>query len=82
MWDPTSAWQPAPQSVGPQATATVRPARSTFWGLTMRGFTAAEAADLTAHLQGLQKTSVAWTLREVEHLLFLRALVERGRLES
>jgi hypothetical protein len=48
----------------------------------MAGLTAAEAGNLTAHLSGLQVAEHCWTLKEIERLLFVRALVERGRIAS
>ena len=56
------------------------PARPTYRRLTMAGFSPAEAGNLTAHLSGLRSSRMPWTLREIESLLFLRDLVERGRL--
>jgi hypothetical protein len=45
------------------------------------GLTLTEAANLTAHLAGLPPVRTGWSLRQVEHLLFLRSIVETGRLE-
>jgi hypothetical protein len=47
----------------------------------MAGFSPAEAGNLTAHLSGLRSAVSPWTLREIESLLFVRDLVERGRLK-
>ena len=63
---------------GPEA----RSARSTYHRLRMVGLTAIEAGNLTAHLSGLRIADQAWTLHEIERLLFVRALSERGRLPS
>ena len=56
--------------------------RSTYHRLRMVGLTSVEAGNLTAHLSGLPIADQAWTLHEIESLLFVRALSERGRLPS
>jgi hypothetical protein len=48
--------------------------------LQMSGLTLAEASNLTAHLAGLPPARTGWNLRQVEHLLFLRSIVEGGRI--
>jgi hypothetical protein len=48
--------------------------------LQMSGLSLAEASNLTAHLVGLPPARSGWSLRQVEHLLFLRSIVETGRL--
>jgi hypothetical protein len=59
-----------------------RTARSTYQRLRMVGLTAAEAGNLTAHLNGLKVAGQGWTLREIEGLLFIRALADLGRIPS
>ncbi len=59
-----------------------RTVRSTYHRLRMVGLTATEAGNLTAHLNGLHVAEHGWTLQEIERLLFVRALVERGRIPS
>ena len=54
--------------------------RPTFRRLQLAGLTPDEAGNLTAHLTGLRVTGAPWTVREIERLVFLRTLVERGRL--
>ena len=54
--------------------------RQTARRLQMGGLSLGEAANLTAHLAGLRPAETGWTLRQVEHLLFLRSIVESGRL--
>jgi hypothetical protein len=49
--------------------------------LQLDGFTAAEAASLTARLAGLAPARTGWSVRQVEHLLFIRSIVESGRLD-
>jgi hypothetical protein len=44
------------------------------------GWSEAEAGNMAAHLAGLAATSKGWHIRELEGLLFIRALVERGRI--
>jgi hypothetical protein len=48
----------------------------------MVGLSAAEAGNLTAHLNGLHVAEQGWALREIERLLFIRALVDLGRIPS
>jgi hypothetical protein len=60
----------------------LRPVRSTYHRLRMVGLSPAEAGNLTAHLNGLRIADQGWTLHEIERLLFLRALVESGRIPS
>jgi hypothetical protein len=56
--------------------------RATYQRLRMVGLTPTEAGNLTAHLNGLQVTDRAWTLQEIERILFIRALVDLGRIAS
>ena len=49
--------------------------------LQLGGFTTTEAVNLTARLAGLPPVRTGWSLRQVEHLLFLRSIVESGRLD-
>jgi hypothetical protein len=48
--------------------------------LQMCGLSSAEAANLTAHLQGLPAVESGWSARQIAHLLFLRSILETGRL--
>ena len=48
--------------------------------LQQGGLSSTEASNLTAHLVGLAPAKTGWNLRQVEHLLFLRSIVESGRL--
>jgi hypothetical protein len=59
-----------------------RSIRSTYHRLRMVGLTATEAGNITAHLSGLRIADQGWSLHEIERLLFVRALVERGRIPS
>lgn len=73
---PTTFVRPA-QRTGASAVAV----RETYRGLRRMGWSEHEAGNLAAHLAGLTASRRGWTLREVEGLLFIRTLVERGRLE-
>lgn len=53
--------------------------RSTYRVLLMRGLTPEEAANLTAFLCGIPIDQVRWSLRQVNQLLFLRAMARTGR---
>jgi hypothetical protein len=62
--------------------ATVAPdmaPRATYRNLLLRGLAPEEAANLTAYLCGIQVVETAWTIREVNRLLFLRELNRTGR---
>jgi hypothetical protein len=56
--------------------------RSTYQRLRMVGLSAVEAGNLTAHLNGLRVAEQGWALPEIERLLFIRALVDLGRIPS
>jgi len=57
--------------------------KRSFDGLCSSGFTSREAGQLAARLLGLPGSGRwTWGYREVQHLDFLRWLVESGRLES
>lgn len=59
-----------------------RTVRGTYQRLRMVGLSATEAGNLTAHLNGLHVAEQGWTLQEIERLLFIRALVDLGRIPS
>lgn len=50
--------------------------------LTVGGWDARAAGNLIAHLEGLRPARFGWTVREIDHLIFLRRMVEDGRLTS
>ena len=56
--------------------------RATYRSLTVRGFAPREAGNLTAYLAGLEPVERGWTIGEITRLLFIRHIVERGRLSS
>lgn len=64
---------PPPRSETPIAT------RTTYRMLLVRGLAPDEAANLTAFLAGLPIEDAAWTLGQVNRLLFLRELARAGR---
>ena len=55
---------------------------STYRRLQIAGLNPTEAANLTAHLSGLPIDGQKWTIWEIQQLLFVRSLVESGRLSS
>ena len=57
------------------------PIAATTRRLQLCGLSVAEAANLTAHLSGLPVVKSGWTVRQIEHLLFLRSIVETRRLQ-
>jgi hypothetical protein len=49
--------------------------------LQLCGLSMAEASNLTAHLSGLAAVESGWTVHQIEHLRFLRSIVETHRLK-
>jgi hypothetical protein len=56
-------------------------ALATYRDLGARGLAPTEAGNLTAYLRGLRPVDGGWTVAEIDHLLFLRHLVQGGVLE-
>lgn len=56
--------------------------RGTFDHLRTAGLSVDEAGNLTAKLHGLRVAEQSWTVREVERLMFIRALVDLRRIGS
>jgi hypothetical protein len=48
----------------------------------MKGMTPAEAANLTAYICGLPTTDVHWSLKQINQILFLRAMRQAGRFDD
>jgi hypothetical protein len=44
------------------------------------GWSDREASNLAAYLEGIGRVRNGWAIREVEQLLFIRALVADGRI--
>jgi hypothetical protein len=62
-------------------TTTASPgARSMIWHLEAGGWTEREAGNLVALLHGIRPARSGWTVREIEHLRFLHAMVKTGRI--
>ena len=55
-------------------------ARSLVLHLEAGGWTEREAGNLVALVHGLRPTHAGWTIREIEHLRFLQAMVKSGRI--
>jgi hypothetical protein len=53
--------------------------RATFRRLRFCGLSPQQAGNLTARLEGLRPIRDGWAVAEIERLVFLRWLVERGR---
>jgi hypothetical protein len=65
----------------PRQTAEPEAVRHAYRGLLAMGWTTAEAGNLAAHLAGLEITRRDWAIAEVEGLMFIRSIVQDGRLE-
>jgi hypothetical protein len=57
-------------------------ARTQVWHLEQGGWTEREASNLVALFHGLRPARAGWTIREIEHLRFLQAMVKNGRINS
>jgi hypothetical protein len=55
-------------------------ARSLVWHLQAGGWTEREASNLVALVHGLRPVRAGWSIREIEHLRFLQAMVRSGRI--
>ena len=55
-------------------------ARSMVWHLEAGGWTEREAGNLVALAHGLRPVRSGWTVREIEHLRFVHAMVKSGRI--
>ena len=64
-----------PQQAGSPAPAT----RPVYRLLLMKGLTPTEAANLTAWICGLSTSDPHWSLKQINQLLFLRAMRQSGR---
>ncbi len=65
----------------PDGAATAHLDQAVYDRLCRAGLTRAEAARLAAHLAGLHATGrTAWSFGEIQQVVFLRWLVEAGRL--
>jgi hypothetical protein len=81
MW--TSEVRHAARSIEDHESAMVTiPVATTVRRLRQCGLTDDEAANLAARLVGLATPRRAWTVHEIEHLVFLRTLVTDGRLSA
>jgi hypothetical protein len=56
-------------------------ARGLVGTLESEGWTRQEAGNLVALLHGLRPARNGWSVREIEHLRFLQALVRTGRID-
>jgi len=73
--NPTTS--PAPQPARDETAQLVT--RSTYRLLVSRGLAPDEAATLTAFLCGIPVADGRWSIRQVNQLLFLKAMVQNGR---
>ena len=63
------------------ASATPGTTRALIWRLQSGGWTSTEAGNLAAIALGLKPARLGWTGSELDHLRFLRSLVNAGRIE-
>lgn len=68
-----------PNSPDSQASTAELRTRATYRSLLMRGLAPDEAANLTAFLAGIAIGEGRWTLRQINQLLFLRAMNRTGQ---
>ena len=81
MWT-SEVRHPGPATEDHETARTAVPVAATVRRLRQCGLTDDEARNLTARLVGLPMARQAWTVHEIEHVLFLRTLVADGRLSS
>ena len=55
---------------------------ATYRDLGAKGLAPREAGNLTAYLRGLRPVDQGWTVVEIDRLLFLRYLADRGRFDG
>jgi len=55
-------------------------ARTLVWHLEAGGWSQPEASNLVALVHGLRPVRAGWSIREIEHLRFLQAMVNSGRI--
>ena len=79
----------AATTLAPSASSSAEPGgtnrlvtRSTYRNLVTRGLAPDEAATLTAFMCGIPIGEARWSIRQVNQLLFLKALVQAGRFGS
>jgi hypothetical protein len=70
---------PKRKRVGATSTAPTPATRAVYRLLLIRGLAPAEAASLTAFMCGLPTTDLRWSLKQLNQLLFLRSLRQKGR---
>ncbi len=68
-----------PSTPDSQASTTELRTRATYRSLLLRGLAPDEAANLTAFLAGISIGEARWTLRQINQLLFLRAMNRTGQ---
>ena len=75
-----------PDAIGPRrrptTDATAASPIGIYRDLGAQGLAPAEAGNLTAYLRGIRPVAQGWTVAEINRLLFLRHLVDRGRIGS
>ena len=49
--------------------------------LKIRGLSSVEAGNVVGYLAGLRASETGWTVKEIKHLLAIRAFVARGAIE-
>ena len=64
-----------------QPTGTTQRPATAYRQLMMRGLAPGDAANITAVMRGIPIGETPWTVREINHLLFLRAMREAGRFD-
>ena len=67
---------PLPNPDGPPTESV----RAAYQSLLAIGLSESEAGNLSAHLAGLGQVRQGWRLTEIERLLFIRSLVDSGRI--
>lgn len=77
-----NATKPPAQPTTERAATDAPGTRAVYRLLLMKGMAPAEAANLTAYVCGLPVADVHWSLKQINQLLFLRAMRQAGRFDD
>lgn len=79
---PTSRRADVPVAASERGSTWVPAVLGMYRDLGAIGLAPREAGNLTAYVRGIRPAEGGWTVAEIDRLLFLRYLVDRGRIGS
>ena len=65
-----------------ETVAPSEPPKVLYRQLLLRGLTPKEAANLIAHMEGLDIIATGWDIKQIEKIMFLRALIEMDKIKK